>query len=34
MYFKEGVGTVPIPHPKKDMPIGTYNNILKKAGVK
>jgi predicted RNA binding protein YcfA (HicA-like mRNA interferase family) len=34
MYFKEGIGTIPVPHPKKDMPIGTYNNILKKAGLK
>ncbi len=23
MYFKKDVGTIPVPHPKKDMPIGT-----------
>lgn len=23
-----------IPHPKKDLPIGTVNQILKKAGIK
>ena len=25
---------VTVPHPKKDLPIGTVNNILKKAGLK
>ena len=34
MFFKEGIGTIPVPHPKKDMPVGTYNSILKKAGLK
>ncbi len=34
MFFKEGVGVIPVPHPKKDMTMGTYNNILKKAGLK
>lgn len=34
MYFKKGVGIIPVPHPKKEMAIGTYNNILKKAGLK
>ena len=28
---KEGLVTVP--HPKKDLPIGTVNNILKQAGL-
>jgi predicted RNA binding protein YcfA (HicA-like mRNA interferase family) len=37
MFFKERIGTIPVPHPKKDMPVvpvGTYNSILKKAGLK
>jgi predicted RNA binding protein YcfA (HicA-like mRNA interferase family) len=34
IFFKEGIGTIPVPHPKKDMPVGTYNSILKKAGLK
>ena len=34
MFFKEGIGTIPVPHPKKDMPVGTYNSILKKTGLK
>ena len=34
MFFKEGIGTIPVPHPKKDMPVGTYNSILTKAGLK
>lgn len=25
---------VTVPHPKKDLPIGTLNNILKAAGLK
>lgn len=25
---------VTVPHPKKDLPIGTVNNILKAAGLK
>ena len=29
---KEGI--VVIPHPKKDVPIGTVNSILKQAGLK
>ncbi|MBN4063487.1 type II toxin-antitoxin system HicA family toxin [Cardiobacterium sp. AH-315-I02] len=27
-------GLVTIPHPKKDLPKGTVNNILKQAGLK
>lgn len=27
-------GLVTVPHPKKDLPIGTVNNILKQAGLK
>lgn len=27
-------GLVTIPHPKKDIPIGTANSILKQAGLK
>lgn len=27
-------GIVTIPHPKKDVPIGTTNSILKQAGIK
>jgi predicted RNA binding protein YcfA (HicA-like mRNA interferase family) len=27
-------GLVVIPHPKKDVPIGTANSILKQAGLK
>ncbi len=34
IYFKKDVGIIPISHPKKDMAVGTYNNILKKAGRK
>jgi predicted RNA binding protein YcfA (HicA-like mRNA interferase family) len=34
MYFKDGIGVIPVPHPKKDMAVGTYNSILKKAGLK
>ena len=34
MFFKEGIGTIPVLHPKKDMLVGTYNSILKKAGLK
>jgi predicted RNA binding protein YcfA (HicA-like mRNA interferase family) len=30
--FKSGLVTVP--HPKKDLPPGTLNSILKQAGVK
>lgn len=30
--FKKGKET--IPHPKKDIPVGTVNNILKQAGLK
>lgn len=25
---------IPVPHPKKDLPKGTYYNILKQAGLK
>ena len=28
------VGTIPVPHPKKDIPVGIYNYILKKVGLK
>ena len=27
-------GLVTVPHPKKDIPIGTVNSILKQAGLK
>jgi len=27
-------GTVTVPHPKKDLPAGTLNSILKQAGLK
>lgn len=27
-------GVVTVPHPKKDLPIGTVKNILKQAGLK
>jgi len=27
-------GIVVVPHPKKDLPIGTLNSILKQAGLK
>lgn len=27
-------GIVTVPHPKKDLPLGTVNNILKQAGIK
>lgn len=27
-------GKVTVPHPKKDLPIGTVNSILKQAGLK
>lgn len=27
-------GKVTVPHPKKDLPIGTVNNILRQAGLK
>ncbi len=27
-------GLVTVPHPKKDLPKGTVNNILKQAGLK
>ncbi len=29
-----GKSIVTVPHPKKDLPIGTVNNILKAAGLK
>lgn len=34
-HFKHPVkpGLVTIPHPKKDVPIGTVNSILKQAGL-
>ncbi|MCP1121581.1 type II toxin-antitoxin system HicA family toxin [Robbsia andropogonis] len=28
------LGKVTVPHPKKDLPIGTVNSILKQAGLK
>jgi predicted RNA binding protein YcfA (HicA-like mRNA interferase family) len=27
-------GTVTVPHPKKDMPLGTLKNIARQAGIK
>lgn len=33
--FRKGNFTIPpVPHPKKDLPIGTVRNILKAAGIK
>ncbi|MCI5941725.1 MAG: type II toxin-antitoxin system HicA family toxin [Ligilactobacillus animalis] len=35
-HFKHSLksGIVTVPHPKKDIPKGTLNNILKQAGLK
>ncbi len=35
-HFKHPIkeGLVTIPHPKKDLPLGTVNSILKQAGLK
>jgi predicted RNA binding protein YcfA (HicA-like mRNA interferase family) len=35
-HFKHDIksGIVTIPHPKKDLPIGTVNSVLKQAGLK
>ncbi|MBJ7311883.1 type II toxin-antitoxin system HicA family toxin [Rugamonas sp. CCM 8940] len=35
-HFKhaEKPGLVTVPHPKRDLPIGTWNSILKDAGLK
>jgi predicted RNA binding protein YcfA (HicA-like mRNA interferase family) len=35
-HFKHPVkkGIVTVPHPKKDIPKGTFNSILKQAGLK
>jgi predicted RNA binding protein YcfA (HicA-like mRNA interferase family) len=35
-HFKhpEKLGLVTVPHPKKDLPTGTVNSILKQAGLK
>lgn len=30
--FKKGDKVVTVPHPKKDLPIGTVRNIYKQAG--
>lgn len=30
----QGVRPIPVPHPKKDLPKGTVNAILKQAGLK
>ena len=30
--FKKGDKSVTVPHPKKDLPIGTVRNIYKQAG--
>ena len=30
--FRKGDRTVTIPHPKKDLPLGTVRNIYKQAG--
>ncbi len=32
--FEKGGKIVIVPHPKKDMPLGTYKSILKMAGLK
>lgn len=34
IYKKEGFIPVTVPHPRRDMPSGTYNAILKHAGLK
>lgn len=31
---KTKLGHVTVPHPRKDLPVGTVNNILKQAGLK
>ncbi|WP_153111532.1 type II toxin-antitoxin system HicA family toxin [Propionivibrio limicola] len=35
-HFKHATkkGLVTVPHPKKDLPVGTVNSILKQAGLK
>ncbi len=33
-YYRKGNKLVPVPHPKKDLPKGTYEAILKQAGLK
>jgi predicted RNA binding protein YcfA (HicA-like mRNA interferase family) len=35
-HFRHSVkpGTVTVPHPKKDMPLGTLKNIARQAGLK
>jgi predicted RNA binding protein YcfA (HicA-like mRNA interferase family) len=35
-HFKhpEKLGIVTVPHPKKDLPLGTVKSILKQAGIK
>jgi len=35
-HFKHAIkiGLVTVPHPKKDLPLGTWNSILKDAGLK
>ena len=30
--FRKGAATVIVPHPKKDLPLGTARNIAKMAG--
>ncbi len=34
-HFRHAVkkGTVTVPHPRKDLPLGTVKNILKQAGI-
>jgi len=34
MKHQEKPGLVTVPHPKKDLPIGTVSSILKQAGLK
>jgi len=33
-FVKDGFKPVTVTHPKKDLPIGTYEAILKQAGLK
>lgn len=33
-YYRKGNKLVTVPHPKKDLPIGTYKAILKQADLK
>ena len=32
--YKKGGRSIPVPHPKKDIPVGTCKTIKKQAGLK